>query len=110
MARRKRDLANKLDSNSNSEIRRPGWRDTIAPSGETAVSPPSPPAAAENPDALKRKTYLLTEEIIGQIEDLADAERVGISELVRFLLVEAMAQIEEGILEVPTKPGKRQIR
>lgn len=113
MARRKNDLASKLQGGS----RRPGWQDTI-------TGPPQPRQEAEEEEeesrtssksssgrssSLKRKTYLLTPELIAQVETLADAERVGISELVRFLLRSALEQAEAGELTIPTRTESRRI-
>ena len=88
---RKNDLSSKLES---SPGRQPGWRDTI-----TGTQQPAPrrqkkvPQEEEQESPLKRKTYLLTPELIDQIASLAEEERVGINELVRFLLRSALEQI-----------------
>lgn len=119
---RKRDLADKL-SGDNSAAPRPGWRDTIGPppsqvtQRNEAVPVHTSRAAGhgkqqeeeENPNKLKRKTYLLTQDLIERIATLAEEERVGINELVRFLLTEAVIAIENGDMEIPTEPAKRQI-
>lgn len=76
----------------------------------TVVEPaPVQEQEEEDPQKLKRKTYLLTQELIERIALLADQERVGINELVRFLLTEAVISVENGELEIPTGPAKRQI-
>ena len=119
---RKRDLAGKLSGDTN-PAPRPGWRDTIGPPpaqvpqrGESVPVHASRTAghgkqeeSEENPNKLKRKTYLLTQDLIERIATLADEERVGINELVRFLLTEAVIAIENGDMEIPTEPAKRQI-
>jgi hypothetical protein len=104
---RKKDLANKL-SQGQSETR-PGWREAIAGPGATSEeeAPAATPPQRESP--LKRKTYLLTPELIAQIAALADEERVGINELVRYLLRSALDQVEEEALEIPTRPATRKI-
>lgn len=112
MARRKSELADKLGGSSST---RPGWRDTIianAPQAEpeTAVTEPEPTrrprASSRKP---RRKTYLLAPALINRIDDLADQERVGISELVSFLLTTSLELVESGEIEIPTRPAKRRI-
>ena len=58
---------------------------------------------------LRRKTYLLTADLIERVESLAEAERVGINELARFLLGYAVEEVANGRLKVPTKPARRKI-
>ena len=114
MARRKQDLAGKLSSGGEA---RPGWRDTITGSapaamGQPAVRQPDFIAAEPEPEPANkiiRKTYLLYAGMIEEIETLAAQERVGINELVRFLLGSALDQVYNGGLEIPTRPGRRQI-
>ena len=108
---RKNDLSSKLQNASES---RPGWRDTITgarqPQTQTPRSRPSPqPQQEERDSPLKRKTYLLTPELIEQIAALAEAERVGINELVRFLLRSALDQVATDEMEIPTRPARRRI-
>ncbi|MDT8306455.1 MAG: hypothetical protein RRC07_11005 [Anaerolineae bacterium] len=108
---RKRDLASKLTQ----ETSRPGWRDTITGSAETAAAEsearpePKAPETRRRRNRLQRKTYLLTPDLVDHIAELAEQERVGINELVRWLLREALAQIESGDLVIPTRPANRQI-
>ena len=114
MARRKQDLAGKLSGSSEP---RPGWRDTItggapAPMSQPNVRQPEFMAAEPEPEPANkiiRKTYLLYAGMIEEIETLAVQERVGINELVRFLLGTALDQVYNGGLEIPTRPGRRQI-
>ncbi len=114
MARRKQDLAGKLSTSSES---RPGWRDTITGGAPAAMSQPTvrqPEFMAAEPEPepankIIRKTYLLYAGMIEEIETLAAQERVGINELVRFLLGSALDQAYNGSLEIPTRPGRRQI-
>jgi hypothetical protein len=120
VARRKQDLAGKISGSSET---RPGWRDTItggAPAtvgAPTAMSQPTvrqPEFMAAEPEPepankIIRKTYLLYAGMIEEIETLAAQERVGINELVRFLLGSALDQTYNGGLEIPTRPGRRQI-
>jgi hypothetical protein len=114
MARRKQDLAGKLSGSSEA---RPGWRDTItggtpAAMGQSPVRQPDFMAAEPEPEPANkiiRKTYLLYAGMIEEIETLASQERVGINELVRYLLGSALDQVYSGSLSIPTRPGRRQI-
>ncbi len=54
-----------------------------------------------------RKTYLLTSDLIARVEALAEAEHVGLNELVRWLLNDALTRVEMGETELPTKPVQR---
>ena len=110
---RKNDLSSKLEGSTG---RQPGWRDTIRPAQQpTSRRTPQreeqeqkgPEKTRESP--LKRKTYLLTPELIDQIASLAEEERVGINELVRFLLRSALDQVVADEMEIPTRPAKRRI-
>lgn len=115
---RKRDLANKLSQSSGSQAdRRPGWRDAItgpardsAPEPEREESQPQQRQQAQQRSSrLKRKTYLLTPELIEHVADLAETERVGINELVRYLLRASLEMVEAGELPIPTRPATREI-
>ena len=98
---RKKSLADKL---SNPIETRPGWRDTIK------TSQPEPtPETLETSSTLVRKTYLLTPDLIERIEQLANEQQVRVNELVRYLLLTALELAENEQLEIPTRPGKRQI-
>ena len=112
---RKRDLANKLSQPSKSQgERRPGWRDAIAgpareEEAEARQAQERESERKERSSPLKRKTYLLTPELIEQVADLAEAERVGINELVRYLLRSSLEMVEAGELPIPTRPATREI-
>jgi hypothetical protein len=117
MAKRKNELADKLGSTAPEP--RPGWRDTII-SGQqpvdTAVSQPPQPTQYQpttkrtrtKPKSV-RKTYLLPPELIQRIEITAEEERVGISELVNFLMTTSLDLIESGQIEIPTQTARRKI-
>lgn len=106
MAKRKNQLADKLGGVSAESP--PGWRDTIV--APPAIATPTPPGrASETTMHLQRKTYLLTPRLIDQIQALATRERVGVNELVRYLLAYAVDQVETGQHPLPTQPGKRRI-
>ena len=135
---RKRDLANKLTQPGEAQAPRPGWRDAIAGPAredvsriETAQDEASrrevarreaarreteraeeearKAARRQRSNPLQRKTYLLTPELIEHIASLAETERVGINELVRFLLRSSLEMVENDALQIPTRPAKRQI-
>jgi hypothetical protein len=115
MARRKQELADKLGGDGQVP-RRPGWRDTItlgrgAPEAPAPDPEPDPEATPRRRSRrrYKRKTYLISPEMIAHIEEVADQERVGINELVRFLLGTALDMVEDGQLEIPTRPARRRI-
>jgi hypothetical protein len=78
----------------------PSWKDTIAPgkSGKSAVEDQS-----TDSQKLIRKTYLLFAEDIERVLKLAEQERVGINELVRYLLNMGCDMIESGDHVLPTK-------
>jgi len=117
MARRKQDLAGKISTPSSSA--RPGWRDAITGGGQPeqpavpvrrpSFTEPAPEPVPEPVNKMKRKTYLLYTGMIEEIETLAEKERVGINELVRYLLAASLDQVYEGQLVIPTEPGQRQI-
>jgi hypothetical protein len=130
---RKRELASKLSGQREEQETRPGWRDAIT--GLARGESPTPGAEREDrgrdtasrrtrardadderraarrrrASALMRKTYLLTPELVDHVADLAESERVGINELVRFLLRSSLELVENGELEIPTQPARRQI-
>lgn len=106
---RKRDLASKLSQPAET---RPGWRDAISgPARDEAqrAKEEQAPSRSQQGSPLRRKTYLLTPELIEHVAALADAERVGINELVRFLLRSSLDMVEGGELQIPTRPATRQI-
>lgn len=114
MAKRKNELADKLGGSPTEA--RPGWRDTIITGqhpAETAVSQPTPQSTPTKRTRTKpkavRKTYLLPPDLIQRIEITAEEERVGISELVNFLLTTSLDLIESGQIEIPTQTARRRI-
>lgn len=121
---RKRELANKLSSQGEGQGGRPGWRDAITGPRREAEPQHEEEARQEQEegrrpvrrrrsrrgrDPLQRKTYLLTPEMVEHVAELAEAERVGINELVRFLLRSSLEMVEAGELEIPTRPARRRI-
>jgi hypothetical protein len=107
MTKRKSQLADKLGGRNDTK---PGWRDTIhlnQPQEDEQSPHAQPPRPRRNKP--KRKTYLLTPDLIEQIEILAEEEHVGINELVRFLLTTSIELIETGQVDIPTTPGRRRI-
>lgn len=65
------------------------------------IKKPDPPKQKKEkptttPPKYKRKTYLMSDELIQRIEAIAETERVGINELHRYLVDLALTQIEDG--------------
>jgi hypothetical protein len=100
MAKRKEDLAKKLGGGGTTP---PGWKSQIAPGG------PAEPAKAEPQPSpsYQRKTYLITPDMVQRIKDTAAHYRVGQNELVRFLLGQALDQLDAGRLELPLEETYR---
>ena len=99
---RKKDLSDKLSA----PTERPGWRETIT-SGQAEPEPAKATPVAQ--DMIVRKTFLLTPDLVTKIDKMAKLENVGVNELVRYLLNEAIEQVNSEQLKVPTKPSKRRI-
>ncbi len=56
------------------------------------------------------RTYRVTQEIVDRLAEWATRERVGVSDLVRFLLLDGLNRLDAGELDIPTKPeGLRRI-
>lgn len=118
MARRKNNLADKLNQRGN-EGRSPGWRDMISPETpaepETESAAPSrrrnapPPPKTPPRNRKRRKTYYLPEYVIQDIEELAAQEQVGISDLATYLLDAALNAVHQGDLAIPTRTAKQKI-
>ena len=129
---RKRELASKLTGQTQEQPARPGWRDAITGLAREESEAQAPQRSQEQRAAereererqeeaarqsarrqrnnpLMRKTYLLTPELVDHVADLAENERVGINELVRFLLRSSLELVENGELQIPTRPARRQI-
>ena len=117
MAKRKNQLADRLNSNT-----KPGWRDIIntpqsasgdatdgVSQGQSASVQTGGNVSREAAPRYKRKTYLVAPDMIARIEAIADSERVGINELVRYLLDHALSEVESGEHTIPTTAGKRAI-
>ena len=94
MARRKQELSEKLATPAPQ-----GWRDQVGRPSESV----SEPDTATGGHYI-RKTYLITPGLIDRIKGLADQERVGQNELVRYLLSFALEQVESGRHPLPAQP------
>jgi len=71
-------------------------------------TPPKEPEKTPKPEPkFKRKTYLMTDELITRIEAIAEAENVGINELHRYLVDLALTQIEDGTHKLKTHSTRR---
>lgn len=68
---------------------------------------PDPPKQKKEkpttPPKFRRKTYLMSDELIERIEAIAEAEHVGINELHRYLVDLALTQIEDGTHTLETQ-------
>lgn len=94
MAQRKQGLSEKLSSAAPQ-----GWRDQVS----RPVEPEPEPEVVTGGNYI-RKTYLITPALIDRIKNLADHERVGQNELVRYLLTFAVEQVESGRHTLPAQP------
>lgn len=56
-----------------------------------------------------RKTYLLTEDLIARIEQVANGHRVGLSELVRWALGTMLEEVENGQREIPVTVEEKHV-
>ena len=56
-----------------------------------------------------RKTYLLTEELIGRVKRVADGHKVGHSELVRWALQTILDEIEDGSRQIPISVEEKRV-
>lgn len=82
-----------------------GWRDQFedAPSPELISS-----SHKKAPPRYKRKTYLMTDELIRRVESHAQKVGVGVNEMNRYLLTLALDLVERGEHEIQVKTvGKR---
>jgi hypothetical protein len=56
-----------------------------------------------------RKTYLLTEELIGRVKRVAGEQGVGHSELVRWALGTILDEVENGEREIPVTVEEKRV-
>ncbi len=56
--------------------------------------------------ARANKTYRLDESIPARIRSQAQRNRISISDMVNFMLLYALEELESGHVIVPTKPGR----
>jgi hypothetical protein len=56
-----------------------------------------------------RKTYLLTEELIDHVKQVADQYQVGHSELVRWALQTILSEIETGERQIPVTVEEKRV-
>jgi len=95
------DLKEQLKGNPTEPI---GWKQTI----NGGVQTPEPPQEQEpSGDQLTHKTYLLTRDLIKQVDDVAKREKVGQSELVRHILKLGLDQVASGKYKLPTEERRR---
>jgi hypothetical protein len=98
VAKRKDALTGKLGGDASPL----GWRDQV---GKLEPEPES--TSSERTGKLKRKTYLVTQELEDRLRDLAEREQIGQNELVRYLLDHALKQVETGVHQLPAQPIQR---
>ena len=56
-----------------------------------------------------RKTYLLTEDLIARVEQVANGHQVGLSELVRWALETVLEEVENGQREIPVTVEEKHV-
>ena len=56
-----------------------------------------------------RKTYLLTEEVIGRVKRMADEQGFGLSELVRWALRTILDEVASGEREIPVTVEEKRV-
>ena len=56
-----------------------------------------------------RKTYLLTEELIDRVKQVADGHKVGHSELVRWALQTILDEVEHGARAIPVTVEEKRV-
>lgn len=63
------------------------------------------PAGAEpgKGGPLKRKTYLMTDELIGRLDATAKANKIGVNELVRYLCKHGLDELDTGANKLPVR-------
>jgi hypothetical protein len=76
-----------------------GWRDQFGVEPQDEPEEPSKPDTAQA-GQYRRKTYLMTDELIDRIEKLASEQRIGINEMHRYLVKIALEAIESGKHEI----------
>lgn len=82
-----------------------GWKDQI---GTVESEPETEVPDSRRAGRFNRKTYLITPELEDRIKALAEQERVGQNELVRYLLTYSLDKIASGEHELPTQPVQQQ--
>lgn len=97
--RKQVDLSTKLGGDQPA-----GWRDHLGPALPVVVEPAATPVRIAT---YKRKTYLITADLEERVQQLADRERVGQNELVRYLLQWALDQVERGAHQLPVTPVEK---
>lgn len=88
------ELSKKLGS-------QPSWKDTIAPTAEPVKKSKSN-GTSPSKQKMIRKTYLLYQNDIDRVAQLAQDENVGINELTRYLLNLGCELVESGQHQLPT--------
>jgi hypothetical protein len=84
----------------------PTWQDRIAPPPATKAS--SVATDQEKPTKVY-KTYWIDPDIVNAVKEMADEHRVGINELVEFLLTHGITAVKENDLDLPVKSKRNRI-
>jgi hypothetical protein len=77
-----------------------GWRDQFA---EGQQEEPEPIADRKATQRYRRKTYLMSDELIRRIETQAKQMGVGVNEMNRYLLTLALDLVESGSHKIPVQ-------
>ena len=72
------------------------WKNQFSDGQSPASQDAPPPGDSSKAGRYKRKTYLMTEDLIKRVEDQAQAQQVGVNEMARYCLNLALTLIESG--------------
>lgn len=75
-----------------------GWQSQF---GDAQPAPAGPEPSKGGP--LKRKTYLMTDELISRLEKTAKAHGIGVNELVRYLCIHSLDELDTGAHKLPVR-------
>jgi hypothetical protein len=64
---------------------------------------PRPEGTRKEKGKLTRKTYLLTDDLISRLEDTAKANKVGVNELVRYLVKHGLDALDAKEYSLPVR-------
>lgn len=88
----------------------PTWQDKLElPSTTKTSGKAQPTSPVEEKTEKMYKTYWIDPDIVQAVKNLAETHRVGINELVEFLLTYSMTSIEQNNVEIPVKSSRNKI-